>query len=66
MNLELCHILEFVTGASEVPVLGFGISSSIEFVLSSRTTSVQDSTVQAGVPVTHAGFTPTAHTLLIS
>ena len=30
-KLELCHILEFVTGASEEPVLGFGMNPSIEF-----------------------------------
>lgn len=30
-KLELCPILEFVTGASEEPVLGFGMNPSIEF-----------------------------------
>lgn len=60
-QLELCHILEFATGASEEPVLGFGMDPSIEFVLP-LTTNVQDSTVQAGVPTASAGFTPTAHT----
>ena len=41
-KLELCHILEFVTGASEEPVLGFGIHPSIEFDIPTIT-SVQDS-----------------------
>ena len=49
-KLELCHILEFVTSASEEPVLGFGINPSVEFVLP-IITSVEDSTVQeANVP----------------
>ena len=30
-KLELCHILEFVTGASEEPVLGFAMNPYIEF-----------------------------------
>ena len=45
-QLELWHILEFATGASEEPVLGFGMDPSIEFVLP-LTTNVQGSTVQA-------------------
>ena len=60
-HLELCHILEFATGASEEPVLGFGMDPSIEFVLP-LTTNVRDSTVQAEIPTARAGFTPTAHT----
>ena len=60
-QLELCHILEFATGASEEPILGFGMDPSIQFVLP-FTTNVQDSTVQEGVSTTRAGFTPTAHT----
>lgn len=60
-QLELCHILEFATGASEEPVLGFGMDPSIQFVLP-FTTNVQDSTVQEEVSTTRAGFTPTAHT----
>ena len=60
-HLELCHILEFLTGASEEPVLGFGMNSSIEFVLP-LIRNGQDSTVQAGEPTARAGFTPTAHT----
>lgn len=60
-QLELCHILEFATGASEKPVLGFGMDTTIEFVLP-LTRNVQGSTVPAGVPTACAGFTPTAHT----
>lgn len=60
-HLELCHILEFLTGASEEPVLGFGMDPSIEFVLP-LTRNGQDSTVQAGEPSARVGFTPTAHT----
>ena len=60
-QLELCHILEFATGPSEEPVLRFGMDPSVKFVLP-LTTNVQDSTVQEGVPTTHAGFTPTVHT----
>lgn len=41
-KLELCHILEFVTGASEEPVLGFGMNPSIEFDIP-IITRVQDS-----------------------
>ena len=55
-QLELCHILEFATGASEEPVLGFGMDPSIQFVLPFTTT------VQEGVSTTRAGFPPTAHT----
>ena len=38
----MCHILEFVTDASEEPVLGFGINPSIEFDIP-IITRVQDS-----------------------
>ena len=38
----MCHILEFVTGASEEPVLGFAINPSIEFDIP-IITRVQDS-----------------------
>ena len=60
-QLELCHILEKATGASEEPVLGFGMDPSMEFVLP-LTKNVQGSTVHAGVPTACAGFTPTSHT----
>ena len=60
-QLELCHILEFAKGASEEPILGFGMDRSIQYVLP-FTTNVQDSTVQEGVSTTRAGFTPTGHT----
>ena len=60
-QLELCHILEFATGASEEPILGFGMDPSIQLV-PPFTTNVQDSTVQEGVSKTRVGFTPAAHT----
>ena len=60
-QLELWHILEFATGASEEPLLGFGKDPSIKFDLP-LTTNVQDSIVQEGGPTTCEGFTPTAHT----
>ena len=60
-HLELCHILEFLTGASEEPVLGFGMNPSIEFVLP-LIRNGQDSTVQAGEQTARASVTPTAHT----
>ena len=52
---------EFATGASEEPIVGFGMDPSLKFDLP-FTTNVQDSTVQEGVSTTRAGFTPTAHT----
>ncbi|XP_022778455.1 uncharacterized protein LOC111320014 [Stylophora pistillata] len=45
-KLQLSHILTFVTGSAEEPILGFALDPSIEFVK----TDLGD------------GFTPTAHT----
>ncbi|KXJ06810.1 hypothetical protein AC249_AIPGENE6112 [Exaiptasia diaphana] len=45
-KLHLGHILAFVTGSTEEPVLGFALHPSIEFVKNDA----------------HTGFAPTAHT----
>ena len=66
--LDLANVLQFVTGATEEPILGFHIKPSIEFVLPSESKVISSSSPDDSesngtihekiVP----GFTPTAHT----
>ena len=59
-TLQLRHILEFVTGASEEPVLGFVMPPSLEFGFPTEVTVLANT--EGTSSVTMGGFTPTAHT----
>ena len=61
-KLELSNILEFVTGASNEPPLGFVMPPKLQFVIpneyASFVSAVQDRSASSVI----GGFTPTAHT----
>lgn len=59
-RIVLDNILEFVTGASEEPVLGFCMAPSIHFILPFETKVANSSEKEESVVV--PGFVPLAHT----
>ena len=65
VTLSLNHILQFVTGASEEPVLGFHLKPSIKFVLP-KEYQVQVVNADASEPSfkTAVAFTPSSHTCI--
>ena len=65
LNLNLEHILEFVTGASEEPLFGFEMAPGIKFspaseVVVKKASSGDEET--DGEPKVEGVFTPTSHT----
>jgi hypothetical protein len=61
-TLELGNLLEFVTGASNQPVLGFVMPPSIEFCIPNEMTTQASTDQDRSASVVVGSFTPTAHT----